>query len=125
LKQAMSQGSAHAAVALAQIYRKGELGEEKNIIKAMEFAYHAIDLAVLADPTVPNGDPYYEFNAAHLLAEMAKGGEAIDAMGRPLLTPEEIDRLEHYYGTVDQTTKQVKLRGFKMPIFCEPSQTWF
>ena len=125
LKQAMSQGSAHAAVTLAQIYRKGELGEEKNPIKAMEFAYRAIDLAVLADPTAADGDPFYEFSAAHLLVEMAKDGEAIDAMGRPLLTPEEIDRLEHYYGAVDPTTKHIKLRGFKMPIFCEPSETWY
>ena len=104
---------------------KGELGEEKNPIKAMEFAYDAIDLAVLADPTAADGDPYYEFNAAHLLVEMAKDGEAVDAMGRPLLTPEEIDRLEHYYGAVDPTTKHIKLRGFKMPIFCEPSETWY
>jgi TPR repeat protein/uncharacterized protein (UPF0335 family) len=125
LTRAMSQGSAHAAVALAQIYRKGELGEDKNPVKAMELAYHAIDLAVLADPTVLDGNPYYEFNAAHLLVEMAKGGEAVDGMGRPLLTPQEIDRLERYYGTVDATTKQVKLRGFKMPIFCEPSETWY
>ena len=29
-------------------------------------------------------------------------------MGRPLLTPEEIDRLQRYYGTVDAATKQVK-----------------
>jgi uncharacterized protein len=125
LTRAMSQGSAHAAVALAQIYRKGELGEEKNPVKAMELAYHAIDLAVLADPTALDGNPYYEFNAAHLLVEMAKGGEAVDGMGRPLLTPEEIDRLEHYYGTVDPTTKQIKVRGFKMPIFCESSEKWF
>jgi hypothetical protein len=125
LTRAMSQGSAHAAVALAQIYRKGELGEEKNPLKAMELAYHAIDLAVLADPTTLDGNPYYEFNAAHLLVEMAKGGEAVDGMGRPLLTPEEIDRLERYYGAVDPSTKQVKLRGFKMPIFCEAEERWF
>jgi TPR repeat protein len=125
LTRAMSQGSAHAAVALAQIYRKGELGEEKNPLKAMELAYHAIDLAVLADPTTLDGNPYYEFNAAHLLVEMAKGGEAVDGMGRPLLTPEEIDRLERYYGAIDPSTKQVKLRGFKMPIFCEAEERWF
>ena len=125
LNRAMSQGSAHAAVALAQIYRRGDLGEEKNPVKAMELAYHAIDLAVLADPTLQDGDPYYEFSAAHLLVEMVKSGEAVDSMGRQLLTPEEIDRLEHYYGTVDPATKQIKLRGFKMPIFCEPSLTYY
>jgi TPR repeat protein len=125
LRQAMSQGSAHAAVALAEIYRQGELGEDKNLIKALEFAYHAIDLAVLADPTALDGDPYYEFKAGHILVEMAKNGEAVDAQGRPLLTPEEIDRLQHYYGAVDTATKQVKVRGFKMPIFCEASETWY
>jgi TPR repeat protein/uncharacterized protein (UPF0335 family) len=125
LTRAMSQGSAHAAVALAHIYRNGELGEEKNPLKAMELAYHAIDLAVLADPTTLDGNPYYEYSAGHLLVEMAKSGEAVDAMGRPLLTPEEIDRLERYYGTVDPTTKQVKVRAFKMPIFCDADEYWF
>jgi TPR repeat protein len=125
LTRAMSQGSAHAAVALAQIYRKGELGEDKNPVKAMEYAYHAIDLSVLADPTTLDGDPYYEFSAGHLLAEMAKSGEAVDALGRPLLTPEEIDRLQRYYGTVDPATKQVKVRAFKMPVFCDADQEWY
>jgi len=125
LTRAMSQGSAHAAVALAQIYRKGELGEDKNPVKAMEYAYHAIDLAVLADPTTLDGDPYYEFSAGHLLVEMAKGGEAVDALGRPFLTPEEIDRLQRYYGTVDPATKQVKVRGFRMPVFCDSDQEWY
>ncbi len=125
LTRAMSQGSAHAAVALAQIYRKGELGEDKNPVKAMEYAYHAIDLAVLADPTTLDGDPYYEFSAGHLLVEMAKSGEAVDALGRPFLTPEEIDRLQRYYGMVDPATKQVKLRGFKMPVFCDADQEWY
>jgi TPR repeat protein/uncharacterized protein (UPF0335 family) len=129
LTRAMSQGSAHAAVELAQIYRNGELGEEKDPVKAMELAYHAIDLAVLADPTSLDGDPYHEFSAAHVLVEMAKSGEAVDTMGRPLLTPEEIDRLARYYGVVDPTTKQVKVRAFKMPIFCDqqwyfPEQVW-
>jgi len=125
LKRAMSQGSAQAALELAHIYRKGEVGVEKNPTEAMKLAYHAIDLAVLSDPTVLEGDPYYEMDAAHLIVDLAKGGEAIDAMGRPLLTPEEIDRLEHYYGTVDPVTKKMKVRGFKVPIFCDPSDTWY
>ena len=50
LNRAMSQGSAQAAVALAHIYRKGELGVEKDPLQAMKLAYHAIDLAVLTDP---------------------------------------------------------------------------
>ena len=125
LKRAMSQGSAQAAVELAHIYRKGEVGVEKNPTEAMKLAYHAIDLAVLSDPTVPEGNPYYEMDAAHLIVDLAKGGEAIDAMGRPLLTPEEVDRLEHYYGAVDPVTKKMKIRGFKVPIFCDPSDTWY
>jgi len=125
LRRAMSQGSAQAAVELAQIYRNGELGEDKNPIEAMKLAYHAIDLAVLADPTASDGDPYYEMDAAHLLVDLAKSGEAIDAMGRQLLTPDEIDRIEHYYGAVDPVTKKMKVRGFKVPIFCDPSEHWY
>jgi TPR repeat protein len=125
LQEAMSQGSAQAAEELAEIYRKGELGEEKNPIEAMKLAYHAIDLAVLADPTAPEGNPYYEIAAAHLLAEMAKNKEAVDAMGRSLLTPEETDRLEHYYGAVDPVTKQVKIRRLRVALFCDPDYEWY
>jgi TPR repeat protein/uncharacterized protein (UPF0335 family) len=124
LKRAMSQGSAQAAVELAHIYRNGEVGVEKNPIEAMKLAYHAIDLAVLADPTLLEGNPYYEMDAAHLIVDLAKSGEAVDTMGRPLLTPEEIDRLEHYYGAVDPATNKIKVRGFKVPIFCDAS-TYF
>jgi hypothetical protein len=116
----MSQGSAHAAVALAQILREGELGLEKDPLLAMKLAYHAIDLATLAEPTTAEGNPFYEFSAAHFLIEMAKNGEAVDAAGRPLLTPDEIDRLERYYGTVDPVSKRIKVRSFKVPIFCLP-----
>ena len=84
LKQAMSQGSAHAAVTLAEIYRNGELGEEKTPVKAMQYAYEAIDLSVVADPTTLDGNPYYEMQAAHLLAEMASDGEAVELDGPPL-----------------------------------------
>ncbi len=125
LRRAMSQGSAQAAVELAQIYRNGELGVDKNPIEAMKLAYHAVDLAVLADPTTAEGDPYYEMGAAHLLVDLVKSGEAVDGMSRPLLTPEEIDRLEHYYGAADPATKKMKVRGFKVPIFCEPTETWY
>jgi TPR repeat protein len=119
LQRAMSQGSAQAAVALAQIYRNGESGVERNPIQAMKLAYRAIDLAVLADPTSPReGNPFYEINAAHLLVEMAKNGEAVDARGRPLLTPDEIDRLEHFYGTVNPGSKKVTVRRMFVPIYC-------
>jgi hypothetical protein len=56
---------------------------------------------------------------------MAKNGEAIDAMGRPLLTPEEIDRLEHYYGAVDPATKEVKIRRLKVPVYCDPDHRFW
>ena len=41
LQRAMSQGSPQAALALAQINRNGELGQDKNPIEAMRLAYHA------------------------------------------------------------------------------------
>ncbi len=49
---------------------------------------------------------------------MAKNGEAVDAVGRPLLTQDEVARLEHYYGTVDPVTKQVEIRRLNVPITC-------
>jgi uncharacterized protein len=123
LNRAMSQGSAQAAVALAHIYRKGELGVDKDPVQAMKLAYHAIDLAVLTDPAAPEGNPYYEINAGHLLIEMAKNGEAVGPSGRRLLTPEEIDRLERSYGAVDPVTKEVKVRRLLVPINCTPPTT--
>jgi len=118
LERAMSQGSAQAAVALAQVYRNGELGVQKNTVQAMKLAYHAIDLAVQTDPMSDEGNPYYEINAAHLLVDMAMNGEAVDASGRPLLTPEEIDRLQHFYGAVDPATKEVNIRRLNVPMLC-------
>jgi hypothetical protein len=56
--------------------------------------------------------------AAHLLVEMAKSGEAADAAGRPLLTPEEIERLEKFYGAVDAGTRQVKIRRLTVLLNC-------
>jgi hypothetical protein len=84
----------------------------------MRLAYRAIQLAVLTDPMTEEGNPFHEIGAAHLLVEMAKSGEAVDAVGRPLLTQEEIGRLEHYYGTVDPVTKKVAIRRLFVPITC-------
>ena len=39
-------------------------------------------------------------------------------MGRPLLTQEEIGRLERYYGAVDPVTKKVAIRRLYVPITC-------
>jgi TPR repeat protein len=121
LERAMSQGSVRAAVLLAEIYRKGEHGVAKNPIQAMKLSYRAIDLAVQADPTpaeVNSDEAFYEINAAHLLVEMAKNGEAVDARARPLLTPDEIDRLEHYYGKVNAGSNKVNIRRLTFEVRC-------
>ena len=107
LRRAMNQGLPQAALSLAQIYRKGELGQKPQPLEAMKFAYRAIALSVLADPTTPEGKPFYEIAAGHLLVEMAKNNEAVDGSGSPLLTQDEVDRLERYYGSVDPNPKDV------------------
>jgi uncharacterized protein len=121
LQRAMSQGAPEAALALAQISRTGELGQQKDPIQAMKLAYKAMELSTLTDPTTEDGNPFYEIAAAQLLVEMARNGEAVDAVGRPLLTPDEINRLESYYGTVDPVTKKVVIRRLLVPINCTPA----
>ncbi|MBV8838098.1 MAG: DUF2610 domain-containing protein [Alphaproteobacteria bacterium] len=118
LERALSQGSAQAALALAQIRRFGELGQSKNPIEAMKLAYRAIDLAVQSDATLKPGEAIPEIAAAHLLAEMAKNGEAVDASGKPLLTEDEVERLERFYGGVDPASKQVKIRRLYVQLSC-------
>ena len=56
----------------------------------MELAYRAIDLATQNDALPRHGEPFPEMAAAHLLVDMAKSGEAVDAAGRPLLPQDEI-----------------------------------
>ena len=122
LRRAVKQGSAQAALALAQIYRDGEFEEKKNPVNAMRYAYQAIELAVQNDKVVETrGEPFPEMGAAHLLSEMAKDpkGGAVDARGRPLLTPDEVDRLEHFYGAVDPKTGKVKIRRLDVKLNCE------
>jgi TPR repeat protein len=116
LRRAMSQGLPRAALILAQIYRNGELGEERDPHRAMEFAYQAIELAKLADPTTREGNPFYEIAAAHLLVEMAKNGEIIDAADA--FNEHEIERLTRFYGVVDAETRQVKIRRLNVPVRC-------
>jgi len=118
LERALSQGSAQAALALAQIRRFGELGQSKNPIEAMKLAYRAIDLAVQSDATLKPGEAIPEIAAAHLLAEMAKNGEAVDASGKPLLTEDEVERLERFYGGVNPASKQVKIRRLYVQLSC-------
>jgi uncharacterized protein len=119
LQRAMSQGSPRAALDLARIYEKGQFGEKRDVVMAMKLAYHAIDLSVDADPRTPDGDPFYEIAAGQLLAAMAKSGEAVDNAGQPLLTEDEIDRLEHYYGKVDPVTRRVKVERLHVTIHCD------
>src|SRR5436853_5863906 len=118
LERALAQGSAQAALALAQIKRAGELGQDKSPVEAMKLAYRAIDLAVQAEAPPRPGEPFPEMAAAHMLAEMAKSGEASDGAGRPLLTQDETDRLERFYGAVDPLTRQVKIRRLTVQLTC-------
>ena len=119
LREAIAQGSAAAALALAQINRNGEVGVTKNSREAMRLAYQTIELAVRNERVVETGgEPFPEMGAAHLLSEMAKNNEAVDARNKPLLSPDEVDRLEHYYGAVDATTGKVKIRRLQVKLGC-------
>jgi len=118
LNRALSQGSAEAALDLARVYRDGLLDVSKAPTKAMQFAYRAIKLSTLTDPTTPDGNPFYEIGAGILLAEMAVGGQAVDVNDRPLLTPDEVARLQQFYGEVDPDTHKVKIRRLDIPLDC-------
>lgn len=118
LTLAMNQGSAQAALALAQIYRTGELGQEKNPKEAISYAFKAMELATQSDAAPKIGEPFPEMAAAHLIAEMVKTNEAVDNAGGPLLTAEEVERLERFYGKVDFSSKQVKIRRLVVELTC-------
>ena len=81
----MSQGSPQAALDLAGIYRDGLLGQTPDVVMAMKLAYRAIELSTQTDPTTIAGDPFKEIAAGHLLAEMARNGQAVD-FRRPVAT---------------------------------------
>jgi len=118
LQRAFSQGSAHAALELARIYRKGDSNIERDPILAMRYAYQAIKLATKASPLTDDGNPFHEIAAGILLAEMARNGEAVGADGQQLLSKDEIDRLERFYGKVDPATNEVKVRQLKTQLTC-------
>jgi TPR repeat protein len=118
LRRALSQGSARAAAYLAEIYRNGELGMAKDPLKAMQYAYRAIKLSAEADPTTEDGNPFFESEAGILLAEMAVGGQANDINGRPLLSQDEIDRLQKFYGMVNPDDRKVEVRKLEVPLGC-------
>jgi uncharacterized protein len=123
LTRALSHGSARAANMLAEIYRNGELDQTKDPLLAMKYAFLAMKLSVQADPTTKDGNPFYEIDAGIQLAEMAVNGLAVDVNGRPLLNPDEIDRLQRFYGTVDPATHKVKIRRLDVPLGCYSSYT--
>jgi len=119
LQRAMSQGSPRAALDLARIYEKGLFSQKRDIVLAMKLAYQAIDLAAQTDPTKAEGEAYNEFAAGQLLANMAASGMAVDTAGQPLLTQDEVDRINHYYGKVDPATKTVKAERLWVPVHCD------
>jgi len=49
---------------------------------------------------------------------MAENHEAEDINGNPLLTKDEVDRLERFYGKVDPVTKKVRIRRLQVPLDC-------
>ncbi|MGD0640551.1 MAG: DUF2610 domain-containing protein [Roseiarcus sp.] len=118
LNRALSHGSARAANMLAEIYRNGELDQPKDPLQAMKYAFLAVKLSVQADPTTEDGNPFYEIDAGILLAEMAINGQAVDVNDRALLNPDEVDRLQRFYGTVDAATRKVKIRRLEVPLGC-------
>ncbi len=103
---------------LAEIYRNGELDQPKDPLMAMKYAFLAIKLSVQADPTKMDGNPFFEIGAGILLAEMAVNGQAVDVNARALLNPDEVDRLQRFYGTIDQETRKVKIRRLDVPLGC-------
>ncbi len=125
LQMAMSLGSSSAALQLAKIYRSGEFGYAVRPELAIKYAYKAIDLAIRAVGTGARSsfdNPLDEIAAGILVAEMAAGGEAVDKDGNPLLTPDEIERLDRYYGKPDPQTHKVKVRSLKVWMVCGNSE---
>jgi hypothetical protein len=49
---------------------------------------------------------------------LAYNGQAVDNSGRPLFKPEELDRLQKFYGTIDMNERRVKVRSFDVPLMC-------
>ena len=79
--------------------------EKSNPKTAVMHAFKSMELAALSDAPPRIGEPFPEIAAAHLLAEMVKSDEASD-----MLTAAEVERLERFYGKVDSSGKQVKIR---------------
>jgi TPR repeat protein len=123
LRRALSHGSARAAQMLAEIYRNGELGVPKDPVRAVQYAFQAIKLATLADPTTDDGDPYHEMAAGIQLVEMAYNDTAVDSAGRLLFKPDELARMRKFYGEIDVPSRRVKVRSFEVPLNCNNPRT--
>ena len=122
LEKAVVQAEAMAALGLAQIYRDeekatpGERGKPKNVRKSMQYAYRAMELALLSEKdSQSNGEQLPEIQAAHLLIELVKDPRYPE--NRRLLTPDEIERLERYYGATDAEGK-VRIRRLEVLLTC-------
>ena len=57
---------------------------------------------------------------------MAANDQAVDVNGHPLLKPDELERLQKFYGTIDPDLRRVKFRSFEVPLTCYgPNSGWF
>jgi TPR repeat protein len=135
LESAMAVGEPRAALLMARVRRGGEdavgtgIQVEPDPEKAVLFAYRAINLSATAVFNNASTDPMHEFAAGILLVEMGRRGEAIDANGRRMIEPEELDRLERYYGRFDSAAGRVNVRRIAVPLYCggdqqRPTGSW-
>ena len=107
LKQAMSRGSAQAALALAEIYRAGELGQAPNRRQAVFYAFNAIELATQTDASPKIGEPFPRWRLRIFSSRWQRRIEQ-SIVPCSLLNTEWVERLERFYGKVDSSSKQVK-----------------
>ena len=118
LQRAMTQGSAQAALALAQMNRTGELGQEKSPRERHEARLPG-DRACGADrdgPADRRAVPRDDGGASPGRdGEEQRGGRR---HGPAAADPDEVERLERYYGAVDPATGQVKIRRLSVKLNC-------
>ena len=117
LHRAFSHGSARAAEMLAEIYRNGELGSAKDPAES--------------DPIRLRSDQAFDRRIRRRTTEIRftksrpascspkwRSTQAVDVNGHPLLKPDEMERLQNFYGTIDSATRRVKFRSFQVPLTC-------
>jgi hypothetical protein len=49
---------------------------------------------------------------------MAYNNQAVDINGHPLIKPDELDRLQKFYGKIDPDARRVKVGIFEAPLYC-------